>query len=366
MAKSEQQESLKSLGSDLRFWGWPGFFAALPSNAVLVIEPKFIKALGLARGKLQCQVMAPEKAWKSPTLDQPDAVVVFAAEREWQLARKLAQANPSANVVGATYHLAAVSLTRPLKLPEGLARHSAKKPDHAILMLSTPGSDGEYVAQLMAANGLPEAREYLAKPFINLLDHIKGFQPLTFLKVAAGLNSSEGVFALHLQTDVLQKVIKSSRLNAPRLNSLIEKSGASLMRIRREGRSHQAAMLSLMHGRPMRSVWTLPPAQKKNFPGSLNIPTLIAFEQISALEEQDLWLSKLLRSQNRVLTIDPVNVAEDQKRSLTDIAKHLGINLGGDDVKTMDYWEPYNKPALAAMTREFQRELIDRIGLHVL
>ena len=365
MAKSEQQESLKSLGSDLRFWGWPGFFAAMPSNAVLVIEPKFIKALGLARGKLKCQVIAPEKAWKSPELDQPEAILVFAAEREWQLARKLAKANPASNVVAATYHLAAASLTRPLKLPEGLTSHSSKKPDQTILMLSTPGSDGEYVAQLMAANGLPEAQEYLAKPFISLLDHIKGFQPLTFLKVAAGLNMSDGIFALHLQTDVLQKVIKSSRLNASRLNSLTDKSGASLVRIRREGISHQAAILSLMHGRPMRSVWTLPPAQRKNFPGSLNIPTLIAFEQISALEEQDLWLSKLLRSQNNVLTIDPVDVAEDQKGSLTDIAKHLGTNFEGD-VKAIDFWEPYEKPALAAMTREFQRELIDRIGLHVL
>lgn len=366
MAKQEQEDGLKKLADAVRFWGWPGFFKALPKSAWLVTDKKILDTFKIDPSSLKCGLVSPDDVMTKPIKRGINTVLVFTLRGEWALTKRLARLYPKLRVCSAQYHLAANSLTSPLRIPAtDVLNTPTKLPKAPIVMLSTPGSDGEFIAKLLEANGLPAPKEYFAKPFLEMLEHIDDFRPLRFLLSATQINQTEGPFAIHLQTDLLQALVRKNKLSVTRLRKWLKLSGARVLYVHREDRLHQAALLSLMHERPMRSIWTLMPAQAKQFPGKFTIPKLIALEWISQLDAQEAWLEEAIEGIESVLKLEIPSTTTDQQRTLATLCDYLNLPAPTEP-KLLDYKAPFETPELREQIVEFQREMIDRLGLHVL
>lgn len=356
----------RNYAHQLRHWGWPGFFAAMPKRFLLVINADILLQIETITGSLKCQTADPEIIAAHPKQTGIDTIVVFAHNDEWKLVQILTRANPKSRVISAQYHFAANSLNIPLRLPR-LEKLAAKNIPHApIVMISTPGTDAEYVTKLMAQNGLPEPKEYLGKPFLSILKYAGRFMPLKYMCLVNELNDANEPIALHVQSDLLETLSNTGALSQRRFLWLLEKANAKVIFVRRHDKIMQAVYAALMKDRPFRSIWTMPPHLKRTFPGPQKLPLMLALKQLDTLKAAESGLENMLTKASSVHNIYIEDAMHDPSGCITSIAEFAGIPQP-KNVKPLEIDLEYSptKP-LGSMANQFKREMIDRLGLHTI
>lgn len=343
----------------------------MPKRFLLVVDAEILAQIVAITGPLACRVMDPVKAAGKPRQTSVETILVFTLDGEWKLTRLLARENPKCRVVSAQYHFAPVSLNKPVRLP--VVAETAdynEQGNRPVVMISTPGSDAEYVAKLMAENGLSEPREYLGKPFLTILKHLNRFMPLKYVRMTERLNQAailgEGNrrLALLIQSDIITELSKTNSLSNRRLFWLLEKSGAKVIFVCRRDKLSRAGIVALMENRPLRSIWTMAVAQRKNFPGKQKLPTLMAMEKIEELGAAEAVLAKALKDLPHSHTVFLEDIVSRPEETLKSIARFIGEELP-QDLEKIPYAAEYGpNTQLGALLVEFKQEMIDRLGLH--
>lgn len=350
----------------LRFWGWPDFFAKMPPRFLLVIDPDLLSQVTAIINSMKCRTITPSEAYENPARGQAETILVFTRYAEWRLTQLLTDKNPKARVVSAQYHLGPKSLDLPLRLPsrEEFADRPSPQPSKPVVILSAPGSDAEYLAALMARNGLPEPKEYIAKPFLALLPVLDRFMPLKFLKQVNLLQNRPTAYLF--QTDILAALATHGSLSSRRFKWLLKKFGARVIIFRRQDKLYQSATTALMMPTPARSVWTLRPMQLKTFPGPAHVNFTEALTRLDDSRTEDLWLQEIARELPECLEITLEDLLSDPLGQMQQIAafveKPLPLKLD-----LIDYSERYNSlKGLRKRLAEFRRQMLDRIGAHAI
>lgn len=367
---NKQMNKAERLVNELRFWGWPLFFKSLGEKAMLICDPDLLPPIREITGPLKCRTLAPSAVEDSDrfrmAIQQCHTLVVFTREREYALAAFLRRTVPSRRIFSAQYDLAPVSTKIPVRLP-GVAL-GAPLPSPLLtplVLLSTPGSDGEYLAELMARAGLPRPVEYVGKPFMEIMTQSDRFQPVRFYRALQRNASEAGALAIHLQMDVVASMATNKALSYRRLRWALAQTGARVVSLTRQDKLFQAGLLGMFHGRPFRSVWTIPAGRKKGFPGKIRSSFDDTHQCLMDLEQMEAGLSGLTQSLDSTVSLTTEEMVADPQAALSQI----GALIGTDptlDIEIPDYVDGYTSlEKLPDRIRDFRRQLIDRTGLQV-
>ncbi|MBL4639191.1 MAG: hypothetical protein JKY57_01545 [Kordiimonadaceae bacterium] len=289
---------------------------------------------------------------------------MFIKKGEKALVKSLRKQYPDINIISAQYDLAPNSISWPAKLPNCLNISDAKRHVTPIILLSTPYSDGEYLSELMHINGLGRPVEYTGKPLLKILESIEDFHLLHYLDAVQRLNTKDETVFVHIQTDFLDALVKKKLISFNRIKSLLRQSGAKIIRFSRQDLLYQAACQALMDRRPLRSIWTMLPPQKKTFPGKLKVNFQAANKHLQHLGEMEQWLDTMLADHPKLHNVTLESLISDPQEQLEQIAKFISVQKP-QKVKTISYREEYEKldPLITTLS-QLGKEMIDRLGLH--
>jgi len=231
--------------------------------------------------------------------------------------------------------------------------------------LSTPGSDGEYLAELMVRAGLPQPLEYIGKPFMEIMKQSDRFQPVRFYRALQRNAAEAGVLAIHLQMDVVDAMVASKALSHRRLRWALAQSGAKVVTLTRQDKLFQAGLLGMFHGRPFRSIWTIPASRKKGFPGTIRSSFDDTHKCLMDLEQLEAGLKDLTHNLGNTVALTTEEMVTAPQAALA----RIGTLIGTDptlDFEIPDYVDGYTSlEKLPDRIRDFRRQLIDRTGLQV-
>lgn len=367
---SKRPNKAEALVRELRIWGWPLFFKSLGEKAMLFCDEDLLPPLQEITGPLKCRTQSPRTIEDSDrfrkSIQHCHTLIIFTREREFALTTFLRRLLPSRRTFSAQYDLAPVSTRIPIRLPTAPLHTPLPKPLlKPLVLLSTPGSDGEYLAELMARADMPRPVEYIGKPVIEILKQCDRFKPVQYFRSLQRNAMEAGSLAIHLQTDVIDAMETEKALSARRLRWALERTGATVITLTREDKLFQAGLLGMFHDRPFRSVWTIPSGRKKGFPGTIRSSFEDSYQCFIDLEQMEKKLTSLLAGYNRHLTLTTEELVSDPHATLAKIAELTEKPLTGT-IEIPDYVKGYsNFEKMIDRISDFRRELIDRTGLQL-
>ncbi|WP_374764237.1 hypothetical protein [Yunchengibacter salinarum] len=238
-------------------------------------------------------------------------------------------------------------------------------PPAPLVLLTTPGTDAEYVAMVMAAAGLGQPFEYLQRP--HALAALMGGD----LDVRAVLDSAARQFGQHrrfamvLQSDVMDVMAETGLFDWDALAQWARASKARLIHVQRRDKLVQAGLAAVLAPSPFRSLFFMREAQRRNFD-----PTPPDFRTVNpmlqALVNREAALEDWFSDED--LPVTQITL-EETVESAHAVMAHLGNLMGTRTPRRFDvpdYGRFYREmPALMTASDNYRRELIDRLGLHV-
>lgn len=344
------------------YWSWVHVLYLYDETHLLIADEWFIDRVRNARpAPLKCQVARPDQFSVAVT-DNIQKVLVFTERNELSIVRKLQAEHEGLHVTSGTYGFACVGKDR---YPRLKVFQTPKLPKElkTTVILSTPYCDAEFVTKAMEQNGLMHSVEYLARPFSTWLERHKGFQITRFFHAAAHHYARDGKLFWHMQTDVLEALFKNTPYSLRHFVKDIQRMGAKVIFVSRDDRWTQSVTAQLLHRTTERSVWTKSPSkniksvrERGDFTGCLDW-----FDTLDAGCAMLSDIEKLLPASIHVKLQDFIT---DQPAGLKVISDFLNEPIG-DEIACLDYNEAYDKAAdVSRLTDLFQRELIDRLGIH--
>lgn len=345
------------------YWSWIHVLYLYDESHLLIADEWFIDRVRKARpAALKCQTARPD-AYETAITADIKKVLVFCAEGELALVRKLQAEYPAIQTVSGTYGFACVGKDRYPRLKEFQEpfKGAAVKPT---FILSTPYADAEFVTSAMTHNGMPPTVEYLARPFSTWLAMQKNFQISRFYNTVRRHYVKDGALSWHMQTDVLQALFQHSAYSLKRFARDLKRLDANVIFVSRGGQWAQAVTAQLLHRTGERSVWTKSPKKKiKSVREQGDLFGCLEWEE--DIRAGDACLKELESLLPQSLHINLEEFIKDQTGSLQKIANFTGASLG-EAVEPLDYAAGYETAAdIPRLITRLQRELIDRLGLHV-
>ena len=363
MQNKEQSKSAQLI-NHLRHWGWPHTFGTLDQSTLFIAEDDFFDEFTNLVGRLKCQTSNPLEFKDFSQFEGILQILVFIKKGEKALVKSLRKHYPDINIISAQYDLAPNSIGWPAKLPNCLNKSDAKRQVSPIILLSTPYSDGEYLSELMHINGLGRPVEYTGKPLLKILDNIEDFHLLHYLDAVHRLNAKDETVFLHIQTDFLEALVEKKLISFNRIKILLRQSRVKVIRFSRQDLLYQAASQTLMDRRPLRSIWTMLPSQKKTLSGKLKVNFQSANIHFQHLGKMEQLLDTLLADHPKLHNVTLENLISDPQNQLEQIAKFISAPKL-QEVKTISYREEYEKlDPLSTTLSQLGKEMIDRLGLH--
>lgn len=354
-----------TLMTRLQAWGVPGLFKRLESIDLLVIDQQLQSALeSFNRAKLTCHVLRPADLVEKKAIGRARRIFVFSRTNEWALVRKLRGWYPGKVILSVQYDLGPAGALRPIRrrpLPES----NVDKEAAPLVILSSPGSDAEYLIDLLQAGGLGNLPEYLGAPLIDLLPMLKEkFHLPRFLMGAAMRQPERGPFQMLVQTDVLDALYANKALSPERMLKWLNSTKARVIYFLRRDKLMQAGLMAAFADSHHRSVWRVPPGQRQQL-GGASIDFAATNRLLNRIMEHEAELEDSLAPFENVKML----TLEDLVERPTDVLKDIGMFIGrpvsiGDDLPS--YTGVYHAmPDLLRNVVSFRYELIDRLGLHV-
>ncbi|NVK42682.1 MAG: hypothetical protein HWE39_15680 [Oceanospirillaceae bacterium] len=361
--KSENVKWLDRFVRQSLAWRWPAFLKRLHAKDVLVIDADILRMFENRLETLPCQTVSPKMA-ESRIDGDFNRVFVLCRKDELRLVERLRAKFPRKRIYSMTYDVAPRSLfAPPVKFPQPVMDATpAKRP---IILISSPYSDAEFLANILSENGLGAPKEYLDQPLATWIEQHEGFQLARYFDALVKLYRKDGVFDLHLQTDVLAAILRRSNGNWHSFAKWLKQTDAQVIYFTRRDKMAQTGFGAVLDNSKYRSIWEMSPALRKAFKG----------KEIN-FAEANAWLQNVLIQEGEVENF--LQAAEIEFRSVTleelietpvAVLKSLTMFLGEKAPKAFmmpDYASAYAElPELWDQARNFRREMIDRLGLHV-
>jgi len=358
--EDEYQRLLRHLGH----WSWMFLLYKYDSTHVLIADRPFLDKVHAAREtQLQCKTAEPHD-YKDVITDDTRKVLVFCEAGELAIVRQLQVQYPEKLISSGTYGYACVGRDRYSRL------HEFKPPVvnqkiKPVVILSTPYADAEFVAKVMAENGMPYAHEYLARPFAAWLGLHKGFQVSRFYNIVEKRYAKEGRLSYLLQTDVLNSLFDNTHYSLGRFLTYLERTDAKVILVTRKNRMAQAITGQILERTAERSIWTKK-ASKKIPAKFLKGDFLDCNRRHARILEDETLLDAVDAapiSTMRVCLDDFVKHQQEQIRSIVSFLDYQLVDDG--EVVSINYTEGYEAaPTLYPLISAFRQEFIDRLGVH--
>ncbi len=330
---------------------------------LLIADEWFLDQVRSARpAAFQCKTARPKNYTAAITPDIKK-VLVFCESGELALVRSLQKAYPEIQVTSGTYGYACVGKDRYPRLKEYMPPVTAKNP-RPTFILSAPYADAEFITNAMEAAGLPPTCEYLARPFSTWLTAHKNFQVSRFYNTVVRHYAKAGQLFWLLQTDVMQAVFDNTPYSMPRFIRDLKRLDARVILVSRDSAWRQAVTAQLLHRTGERSVWTKSP-NKKILSVREDGDIFGCLDWGDKVRAGNQYLDQIDESLPNCLKLNLEEFASNQTEQLQQVADFVGLELSAD-AETLDYSSGYDTaPDVARLTSLLQRELIDRLGLHV-
>lgn len=344
------------------YWSWVHVLYLYDESHLLIADEWFIDRVRNARpAPLKCQVARPDQCSDAVT-DNIQKVLVFTERNELSIVRMLQAKHEGLHVTSGTYGFACVGKDRYPRLKEFQTPKLPKELKTTII-LSTPYCDAEFVTKAMEQNGLMHSVEYLARPFSTWLERHKDFQITRFFYTAAQHYTRDSKLFWHMQTDVLEALLRNTSYNLKHFVQDIQRLGAKVIFVSRDDRWTQSVTAQLLHRTTERSVWTKSP--NKNIKSVRERGDFIGcLDWSDTLDMGAAMLADIEKQLPASLHIKLQDFIADQQAGLKAISGFLGEPLN-EDIVPLEYNEAYEKAAdVSRLTELFQRELIDRLGIH--
>lgn len=362
---SQPEDKFKDLFIALRAWGWPNLFARFRANFLLITDADFLEVFRTRVPALRCATAQPGDAYGIDIPDGIDTVVIFLREGELALAREMRRRYPALKVISALYDLApksAVDIMALPSYPESMPTNNGPMPG---LLLSQPGSDSEYLIELMKTAGLGSPVEYIGQPLVALLNYVQEFSLATFARNVRRLHGAASPFWLHLQTDVLQTLAEKSRAGSASIFSYLRRCGFQTVLFTRQDKLTQCVQARIFGNRRIRSMWQIPPAQRPAFIDRHSIGFTSALDAFEGTSRYDRLMDEASRQLGNTIEIELEALALDPQATVKRLAEFLDRPAPAD-TDCLPYLSPIDQmPAVGRIAREFRAELIDRLGLHL-
>ncbi len=329
----------------------------------MVADKGFIDAFQRRFDPLECPCTTPDKIDDfniGPPLKQ---VIVFLHKSEMPLVHKLRRAHPNLTIYSALYDLAPQSIEWPLTASATTpTKRSHDKPVR--ILVSPPASDAEFICDQMDNNGLGRPKEAFGRPLVTLLPHVQDFKVARYLENACRLNEGEEDIFLHIQTDALLAVFKSSTAQQRHIRLFLERPDVSVIRIKREDRIFQTSLSTILNRTRYRCVQQVPQDKRKDFSSRFNISPAETLAALKATTDAEDLLDKTLKGLPNVLDILFEDFVSNPIAELGTIADFLGKQLPSEPhaENIEDIYAAM--PALRTSIHRQLRDVLDRIGLH--
>jgi len=359
-------DNMLDLVTSLEAWGIPDWIARMDSTDLLVIDPPLHTALEEYLEKpLGCHSMTPAEALASRKALRYRRILVFTLDHEMLVTRRIrSRLGDWKSVFSLQYDLGPGGSMRPLRF-RPLTQPLADLGEPPVVILSSPGSDAEYLADVMEATGMGPSPEFFGGPVTALLPHLKDrFQPLRFLTAAVNRYPVVGPFSMLVQTDVLDALYQSRALTPERFQSWLTSTNAKVIYFVRRDKLMQAGLLGALSHTPYRSVWRLRPNVRRRY---FEQPFDFAAtnRRLNRLMEMEAELEAQIIENEGVKMITLEDLVAKPLEVMEDIGRFLGRKLT-EGVTMPAYYPVYRSmPALLRTIVAFRLELIDRLGLHI-
>lgn len=345
-------------------WSWPFFFRQLQAKDLLVIDRDIRNAFEDKFDTLKCRTASPENAFAA--IDQDvKRMFVLCREGEWRLVKAFKAKYPRRPVYSCTYQVAPRSLFgKPVMARKNEVDETPLR--RPLVLISTPYSDAEYLAQILELNGLASPKEYLDRTLATWLGQMEGFQLSRYFNEVQNLHQADGVFDLHLQTDVLATLLDRSNAGWHSLTKWLKRNDAQIIYFTRRDKMAQTGFGAVLDRTRFRSVWRMSEMERKGFRPKRVTSFAAANEWLQQTINQEAELETYLGK-----TFDNFRMVtlEELVESPVEVLKSLTISMGErapDGFKVPNYQAPYHDlPNLWDSAVKFRHELIDRLGLHV-
>ncbi len=358
-----RKETIEHFMRHVGYWSWVHILYTYDESHLVIADEWFLDQIRSARpAALQCRTVRPE-SYESALSSDIKKILVLCEQNELKIVRSLQRDYPDLHVVSGTYGFACVGVDRYPRLKEFTPPETNKNPK-PIFMLTTPYADGEFVAKSMMLNGMPQACEYLARPFSTWLSLHKNFQVSRFYNTVVRHYAKQGNLYWLAQTDVLQSVFQHTSYSLPRLIDDLRKLDARVILVSRGSDWVQSVTAQLLHRTTERSVWTKSP-NKKILSVREDGDVLGCLDWGDAIREGEEILAHIEQRFTNCLRVKLDDFAGDQKAGLRDIATFVDAELS-DEFEDLDYAAGYETaPNTHTLAVRLQREYVDRLGLHV-
>jgi hypothetical protein len=364
-------------------WGWPGYFRSLPQDALLVFDADLRAAFDARYGTPPCHVATPQKA-EQAAVRHGGPVLLLCRQGERRLTARLRRAYPDRAVISCTYDLAPLGASKPtasglspseqspsglptsgLPVPGAIQPGQIKVPDTgavALVVLSTPYSDAEYLGGMLSENGLGTPRELFGPAVTSLALYQTDFEPTRFLFHALAAEAKDNRIALHLQSDVLLPLVDAGVLSWTQVAGWLRRADAPVLYFSRRDKMVQCCIAAALDAAGVRSAWAMDRAARA---GGVPSPSAGALQN---------WLYSLLIQEDALEAF--LEKAEPEFRSVTleelvespvEVLKSLAIFLGGKlrrDLTIAKYGVAYaGLDGIAGEAAAFRERLISDLGL---
>lgn len=347
--------------------GWPAFIRGWKPEDLVIADADFLKVFCDRFGALDCRTADPVEAGTA-VRDTSGRVLVLTRGNERGLVTHLRASYPDRWVASAIYDLAPNSTSRTPRMspigPPDLSRISRYLKTRPTVVLTTPGSDAEYLARLMEQTGLGRPLEYLPRAIAAWGAHSGRFNATRYLLSALERHKGNTPFSLMLYSDVIGRLTENTSFTWSRLCRLIKRADARVVVFGRRDKVFQAGLQGILGRTIHRSIWSMPEtvrAQSTLRPDSFDTVSEILFDLISSEKTLEHHLRGI---EVKMLYLE--ELVERPKEVLSGLAQFLDRPMTGAGVDVSDFVRTYRTAGgLIANVGAFRRELIDRLGLHV-
>lgn len=359
-----QNESTVRLINNLGMWGWPHLLNRLAEDVLFIADQCFFTEYYRKRDQLTCKTATPDKDGVVEVDDGIRTVLVFLKRREYRLVRQLRRQHPDIAIYSAQYDLAPNSTSWPAKLPTATSEKPAQ-PDDIILLLSTPCSDAEFLGDLLAANSMGTSKSFFGRPLVNLLEYVEDFEFGRYLAGVARVNRGSDPLIVQLQTDVIQALLAETVVTPQRLSRLMKGLNCRVIHIYRQDKLSQSVLMDLVQKKHARSIWSMSPAKQRALAKNVNVPLQRVVRHLQDINTGEEQIVALAADLSQIVRIELDALVEQPEKTLRDLAKFLGQAMP-EHVETPDYFAQYRAlDGIADRLKPVMREIVDRLGLHV-
>lgn len=355
---------LDRFSDHMRYLTWIVILYGYDDKHLLISDADIIEKVdGARKAKLRCRV-APTDDYKASITPGLKKVLVMCRSGELQIIKDLKREHPNLTISSGTYGFSLVGADRyPRLIPFGSSSKKASVKS-SLLLLSTSYADAEFISAVSRENKGPVFYEFLNRHHATWIEEHRPFQIGRFLDQAVWRFTKEGVFAVHVQCDVLTALLKNTPLTLERLLQYWQNTGTKVVLVNRRDHVFQSTIGQILNKSTERSVWAkkasrqiLAKYQSNDFVGCQR--------RMHALKEEEALLDEVAGSSLATLNVEMEDFIKDQKAGFQKLAAFWGLESQGS-IQTLNYFDGFDDaPNLLDAHASIRGEWIDRAGVHV-